>query len=278
MPVFWQKNKSFLILALLIVFHLVLVSVQVPLGEDKNYFERTVFVIFSPIQHGIVSLGQGVGNVWKNYFDLRKARSEKEAMEKEFFFLSQENTLLKNALKNYKTEKEMLELLKKIHQNILYARVIGLDASNYHKSVIINKGSLDGIQHDMVVLDKEGNLVGRVVGPISWKESRVQLITDNDCAVSVFTRREKALGILKGDGEGACELHYILSTDINVFEEDILDTSGFDGIFPPGIKVGEIESVDQTGDLFKEIKVRPYFEFRDLDHLAVFKIQVKDLF
>jgi len=278
MPVFWQKNKSFIILAILIVLQLVFISVQIPLGEKENYFERTVFVVFSPLQHGIVTFAQGIGNVWKSYFDLRKAHIENENMKKELFFLTQENNLLKNALKNYKNEKKIMELLQKLNQNILIARVIGIDASNYHKSVIINKGSLDGITKNMIILDKSGNLVGRIVGPISLKEARVQLITDNECAVSVFTQRDKALGILKGDGKGACKLHYILSTDRIVFEGDSLSTSGFDGIFPPGIAVGEIVAISHAEELFKEIKVRPYFEFRNLDQLAVIMIESKDLY
>ncbi len=278
MPVFWQKNKSFLILAILIILQLVLISIQIPLGEEENYFERTVFVIFSPIQHGIVSFAQGIGNVWKSYFNLRKAHVENEEMKQDLFFLTQENNLLKNALKNYKTEKEIMELLQKLNQNILHARVVGIDASNYHKSVIINKGSLDGITKNMVILDKDGNLVGRIVGPISLKEARVQLITDNECGVSVFTQRDKALGILKGDGKGGCKLHYILSTDRNIFEGDSLRTSGFDGIFPPGIAVGEIVAISPTEELFKEIKVRPHFEFRNLDQLAVIMIESKNLY
>jgi len=278
MPLFWQKNKSFIILAILIVIQLILISVQTPLGEQDNYFERAVFVLFSPLQHGIVSFAQGIGNIWKGYFNLRKAHIENEEIKKELFFLTQENNLLKNALKNYKTEKEIMDLLQKLNQNILNARVVGIDASNYHKSVIINKGSLDGIAKNMVILDKSGNLVGRIVGPISLKEARVQLITDNECGVSVFTQREKALGILKGDGKGGCKLDYILSTDQNVFEGDSLKTSGFDGIFPPGIAVGEIAAISHTGELFKEIKVRPHFEFRNLDQLAVIMVESKDLY
>jgi rod shape-determining protein MreC len=277
MPFFWQKNKNFIILAILIVLQLILISVQTPLGEEENYFERAAFFLFSPLQHGIVSFAQGIGNIWTSYFDLRKARDENEEMRKELFFLTQENNLLKNALKNYKTEKEILDLLQRLDRNILHARVIGIDASNYHKSVMINKGALDGIKKNMVILDKSGHLVGRIIGPIALKESRVQLITDNECGVSVFTQKEKALGILKGDGKGGCKLAYILSTDQNVFEGDNLITSGFDGIFPPGIAVGEIVAITQTEELFKDIRVKPHFEFRHLDQLAVIMVESKDL-
>jgi rod shape-determining protein MreC len=275
---FFKKNKNLVVLSVLIFLQLVLISIQVPLGEQENYFERTVFVIFSPLQHGIVSFFQGIGRFWNGYFSLREAHEQNEEMRQDIFSLSQENRLLRNALEHYRNEKEIEAFLGEMHSNILHARVIGIDASNYFKSVTINRGSLDRIEKNMVVLDKFGNLVGRVIGPIALKEARVQLITDNDCGVSVFTEKDKVLGILSGDGKGSCELEHVVSTDENVSVGENLYTTGYDSIFPPGINVGRITSITPTSDLFKKITVKPYFEFRHLDQLAVIRLQAKDIF
>lgn len=278
MPSFLKRNKSLVVLGILIFLQLVLISIQVPLGEKENYFEKAVFVVFSPLQHGLVSFFQGVGGFWEGYLSLRQVHKQNEEMREDIFSLSQENRLLRNALEKYKSEKEIEEFLGKLHQNILHARVVGMDASNYYKSVMVNKGSLDGIDKNMVVLDKFGNLVGRVIGPISLKESRIQLITDNDCGVSVFTEREKVLGILTGDGKGSCQLEHIVSTDERVSVGENLYTSGYDSIFPPGINVGQISEVNSSADLFKSVRVKPYFEFRYLDHLAIILVPAKDMF
>lgn len=278
MPSFFKKNKNLVVLGILIFLQLVLISIQVPLGEQENYFEKAVFVLFSPIQHGIVSFFQSIGRHWRGYFALREAHNENEEMKQELFSLSQENRLLRNALKHYKNEKEIEAFLGEMHKNVLYARVIGIDASNFFKSVMINRGSLDKIERNMVVLDKFGNLVGRVIGPIALKEARVQLITDNDCGVSVFTEKHKVLGILSGDGRGSCKLEDIVSTDENVSIGENLYTTGYDSIFPPGINVGRITSITPTSDLFKKITVRPYFEFRHLDQLAVIRLKALDIF
>ena len=278
MPSFFKKNKNIVVLSILIFLQLVLISIQVPLGEQENYFEKAVFVLFSPIQHGIVSFFQKIGGFWKGYFALREAHKENEEMKQEIFSLTQENRLLRNALEHYKNETEIEAFLGELYKNVLYARVIGIDASNYFKSVMINRGSLDKIEKNMVVLDKFGNLVGRIIGPIALKESRVQLITDNDCGVSVFTEKDKVLGILSGDGKGSCQLEYVVSTDENVTVGENLYTTGYDSIFPPGINVGRITSITPTSVLFKKISVRPYFEFRHLDQLAVIRLQAKDIF
>jgi rod shape-determining protein MreC len=278
MPSFFKKNKNLVVLSILIFLQLVLISIQVPLGEQENYFEKAVFVLFSPIQHGIVSFFQSIGEFWKGYFGLRKAHNENKEMKQVIFSLSQENRLLRNVLKHYKNEKEIEAFIGEMYKNVLYARVIGIDASNYFKSVMINRGSLDKIEKNMVVLDKFGNLVGRIIGPIALKEARVQLITDNDCGVSVFTEKDKVLGILSGDGKGACRLEHVVSTDENVSVGENLYTTGYDSIFPPGINVGRITSITPTSDLFKKISVRPYFEFRHLDQLAVIRLRAKDIF
>jgi len=278
MSSFFKKNKSLIVLALLIFLQLFLISLQIPLGAQENYFEKAVFVLFSPVQHGIVSFFESIGGFLKGYISLHDAHVENEKLRQEIFSLSQKNRILRNALEYYKNEEEIETLLGEVYPNILHARVIGIDPSNTFKSVMINRGSLDGIEKNMVILDKFGNLVGRVIGPIAFKEARVQLITDTDCGVSVFTEKNKVLGILSGDGKGSCVLEHIVSTDENVTEGENIYTTGFDSIFPPGINVGRIISITSTSDLFKKIIVNPYFEFRYLDQLAVIRSQALVLF
>jgi len=277
MPLFLKEKKSLIILIALVFFQLVLISLQVPLGEE-NYFERAIFSIFSPIQHGIVFFFQKIGDIWESYFYLQNVQSQNLKMQEEILFLRQENNLIRNALKNLLDEKEIKENLSKIHKNILVARVIGLDASNLYKSIVINKGSLDKLKKNMVVVDKYGNLVGRVIGPISIKESKVQLITDTKSGISVISQKNREPGVLTGDGKGGCLLKYILATAKDILEGEPVITSGFDGIFHSSIRVGEIISVEPTTDLFKKIGVQPYFDIRHLDQVVVLMIDPYEIF
>lgn len=278
MPVFSDKKKSFIVLAALISFHMVLISLQIPLGEEPNYFEKAIFTVFSPIQHAVVSLFREVGNFFNGYLFLRNVQSRNEKLQETIFSLNQENIQLRKTLQSFKNENEIKKILQTIKENILIARVIGLDFGNYNKAININKGSLHGLKKDMIVLDSNGSLVGRVVEPISPREARVQLITDNKSGVSVFSQGKRVMGILAGDGKGQCLLNYIVSTERNIQEGERVFTSGFDGIFPPGIDVGEIISINKTSSLFQNIQVRPYFEFRNLDQLAVLKLAMKELY
>ncbi len=278
MPDYWKNRKNLIILIILVFLQFVLISIQVPLGEEENYFERTVFTIFSPLQHGMVSFFRGFGNFWKSYIDLRRAHKDNEKLKEEIFFLEQENNLLREMLKTYKTEKEIAGLFSDFQRNILPARVIGIDASNVWKSLNINKGTLDGVKKNMVVLDKYGHLVGRIVDPISFREARVQMITDTESGVSVITEGKDVPGVLIGEGNGRCKLEFILSTDTAIAKDDRLTTTGFDGIYFPGIVVGRIFSVVEVDGLFKTIKVEPAFKIQELNLLAIITVDLKEVF
>lgn len=279
MPLSLKKTKNLIILLSLIFIQLVVISIQVPIGEESNYFERVVFSVFSPVNNGVVSVFRGIGSVWKNYFALHNVRKENQRLKNEVFRLNQENSLLHGVLDTYKTESEMRETLSRLEDSILPARIIGLDASNVWKSLTINKGSMDGVRKDMVVLDKLGHLVGRIVEPITYKQARVQLITDTHSGVHVVPREKDAPGIVSGVKNGECKLEYIITTDTRVVEGDELFTTGKDGIYMPGILVGRVDSIkDSASSLFKEIRVVPAFQLQKLDMLAVITADANELF
>jgi rod shape-determining protein MreC len=120
-------------------------------------------------------------------------------------------------------------------------------------------------------------LVGRIVEPVSSRESRVQLISDEDSGVGVLTERFRVVGILQGDAEGRCRLKYIVKTNREVTVDEEVLTSGLDGIYPSGVPVGRIVSVAEDTDLFKKIVVAPYFDLSDLDQVAVLTADLRGL-
>ena len=277
MPSFLKKKKNTVILICLVLFQLVLISLQVPLGAEASFFEKAVFSLFSPLQNGVTAVIHGVGKAWKGYFDLRNVHRENTKIKQEIFFLQLENRLLRGLLNKANTEQEIRDLLEQIRGRIVIARVIEMDIVNPYKSVVINRGWMDGIEQDMIVLDRFGQLVGRIISPVTPREAKLQLITDTDSGTSVFNQ-SKVPGVINGFQDGLCVLKYIVQTDLGVVEGDVLSTSGFDKLYPPGIPVGEVISVTPTEELFKQIIVRPFFQIRHLDALAVLKLDSQSVF
>ena len=269
MPPLWQTKKNFIILTGLVVFHLVLISVQVPMGGEKTVFERAVFVVFSPIQHVVVSGFHGLNSVWTNYFDLRGVRSENQRLRKELFFLAQENRFLEDRLQFFKAESLVRENLSDFRKSLISARVIGADAGNYYKSLVLDKGFRDGVRKDMAVCDKFGNLMGRVIEPVSPGECMVQLITDEESSVSVISDADRIVGILWGTSGIICDLKYVLASTQGGKIDEELKTTGLDKIYPAGIRVGRICVIEPGTTIFKSIKVQPYFNFNAIEAVAI---------
>lgn len=277
MPSFLKKKKNTVILICLVLFQLVLISLQVPLGAEASFFEKAVFSLFSPLQNGVTVVIHGVGKAWKGYFDLRNVHRENTKIKQEIFFLQLENRLLRGLLNKANTEQEIRDLLEQIRGRIVIARVIEMDIVNPYKSVVINRGQMDGIEQDMIVLDRFGQLVGRIISPVTPREAKLQLITDTDSGTSVFNQ-SKVPGVINGSQDGLCVLKYIVKTDEGIDEGDVLSTSGYDKLYPPGIPVGEVISVNSTEEFFKQIIVRPFFQIRHLDALAVIKLDSRSVF
>jgi len=272
-----KEKKRFLLLLGLIFVHLLLISIQVPKGSEPTYFEGVVFSVFTPVEHGVTSFFRGLKNFWRNYFYFRDVQRQNQSLRDEAFRLRQENLALKNLLLKFQGGKGIQDLLSTVSRSILVASVIGIDSGQIYRSIHLNKGSTDGVRKDMVVLDRKGRLVGRVIEPVSSRESRVQLVSDEDSGVGVLTERFRVVGILQGDAGGKCRLKYIVKTNKEVVVDEEVLTSGLDGIYPSGIPVGRIVSITEDTELFKKIVVEPYFDLSDLDQVAVFTADLRDL-
>jgi rod shape-determining protein MreC len=266
----WERRRSALLLAGLIAFHVLLISVQIPQGAGRSYFERGVFFVCAPVQRLAAAAVRGLGSLWNGYFDLRAVRRDNQKLKRENFFLHQDVRFLEDRLARGEAEAELRANLAAFDGAIVAARVIGVDSTNPHQAIVIDKGSLDGVSKNMAVCDRTGVLVGRTIGPVGLKEVMVQLVTDKDSSVSV-----RSAGGLTGSVMGLstelCEMRYVLASAEGGNSGDELRTTGFDKIYPPGIRVGTIQKIehDEASPIFLKIVVKPYFSFETLDVVAV---------
>ena len=267
----WENRRSVLILAGLAAFNILLISIQIPRGAEKSLFERSIFFLYSPVQRAVTGAVRGLGSLWTNYFDLRGVRGENQQLKKEIFFRDQDVRFLEDRLRFFQSEVRVRESLAAFRGTIVPARVIGADSANPYQTIVLDKGSLDGIGKDMAVCDRFGNLVGRTIVPVSLKETMVQLITDKDSSVSVVSAVDGLTGSVTGKSGAFCELRYVLaSVSGGQLGEELL-TTGYDKIYPAGLRVGSIRSLekDELSPIFRRIAVEPFFRFNTIDIVAV---------
>jgi rod shape-determining protein MreC len=267
----WENRRSVLILAGLAAFNILLISIQIPRGAEKSLFERSIFFLYSPAQRAVTGAVRGLGSLWTNYFDLRGVRGENQQLKKEIFFRDQDVRFLEDRLRFFQSEAKVRESLAAFRGTIVPARVIGADSANPYQTIVLDKGSLDGIGKDMAVCDRFGNLVGRTIAPVSLKETMVQLITDKDSSVSVVSAVDRLTGSVTGKSGAFCELRYVLASASGGQPGEELLTTGYDKIYPAGLRVGSIRSLekDESSPIFRRIVVEPYFRFNTIDIVAV---------
>lgn len=113
-------------------------------------------------------------------------------------------------------------------------------------------------------------LLGRVISA-GGSYARVLLVTDRDSAVGAMIERNRRQGIVRGTSEpGVLSLAYV-PLQVEVRPGDRVVTAGIDGVFPRGIPIGTITSVESSDDSFHEIQVTPSVDLGSLSHAFVWR-------
>ena len=126
--------------------------------------------------------------------------------------------------------------------NFVSARVMLDKQSPYLNSFIINSGSNKEIKNGMAVLDRK-NFVGRIVD-VNFFSSRVLLVTDLNSKIPVLIEPSGYHAILSGRGKDEPTLEY-LPQNHKVQSGNKVYTSGKEGIFAPGIPIGEVKKSNE---------------------------------
>lgn len=162
-------------------------------------------------------------------------------------------------LEEYRLENERLtELLNLADAYSLEstaAHILSTSIDSWNQTITIDKGTNDGLAVGMPVMSPNG-LIGQIesIGPLT---AEVRLLTDANSGVAVFLQANRSEGVLSGSYERLLYLNYI-SLDVEVVPGDVVVTSGAGGVYPKGIVIGEVTSVNYSpSDVYQKIVVKP---------------------
>ena len=139
--------------------------------------------------------------------------------------------------------RSLLALPHRSEFNAQPAEVVYAERDVFKRRVLLNKGADAGIKTGQVVMDDIG-IVGQITRVYPWL-SEVTLVTEKDHAVPVQVLRNGLRTIVFGAGDTSqLSLRYMpISSDIQ--NDDVLVTSGVDGIYPPGIPVAKVIKIER---------------------------------
>ncbi len=255
-----KSNKQQFSLLALIIFSILLIFLSnlnfVGIKYLKTGINETTYRLSAIISYPEKKLSDSI-NFLSEYFKVYK---ENEILKKKIDELSVEklnSIFLENENKRLK---EIVGENVRISDGIVSKVLIDKDGK-FLKSIILNKGSKDGIKKGMVVLEKN-YLVGQVI-EVNYTTSRAILISDLNSNIPVIIEPGSFQSILSGTGKDYGKIKYT-KNDIKFDNNNIVYTSGSGGNFRAGLPVGKINH--QIDDLAVQF-------FSDLSQLSYVKIQ-----
>ena len=206
--------------------------------------------------------------------DLGRVREENAALRRLAVQLMHERAALVECGHENQRLRELLAVLvtfpEQEHFEMLPARVIGMPGTRVAERVELDKGSEDGVRAGMSVVVAEG-LVGKV-SRVHPTRCLVEPLASASFAVSVVVERSRVRGIVRpryqsGSQQVTWEMTYVPARS-DVLEGDRVVTSGLGGIFPAGLSVGTVRTVED-GPLTMFVGVAPSVDFATIEQVFV---------
>lgn len=266
------RQRAPIWLVILLFTNLAIMAVD---ARDNVSSQRNLRVwaqaLVSPVQSVSSKAGGASTGLIRKIINFNSTADENERLKQR---LAETELALRNA-QQWTTENERLRGLLNLKEQTGYdqvaARVIARDSSVWFNTITINRGSSSGIGLNMPVVTASG-IVGRVIAASPWT-AQVMMVTDEKAAAGAIVGQlseSGALGSVRGLGEsGLIEMRYVSGLQ-KVEVGDYILTTGQDGIYPPGLSVGEVVQVKPgTATQTHQIFIKPSAKLDQLEEVSV---------
>ena len=259
---------------MVIVGIIILIAVNVTvlsISSKRRYSSprpgKIALFIVSPFQDATTTTLRFIRDVWFHYFFLVSVARENDRVKRTLSLEIQKNKQYSEVELSNERLRKLLSFQRNVTSRVLAAEVIGKDPSPWFKTVIIDKGSSEGIVKGLPVVIPEG-IAGQII-EVSARNSKVLLIIDPNSAVDALVQRTRSRGLVKGSSSGRCLFEYVLRKhEIRV--GDTVVSSGLDGVYPKGIQIGNVSGVvRRNAGIFQEVAVTPNVDFEKLEEVLV---------
>ena len=253
-----KQKFSLLTLVFLSIFIIVLSGINFsPINKIKSFINeivyRSSFVVSIPenfIKNYYLKI-KTYSNFYNNYENNKIKLEHLKSKEISSKIIVSENNELKNLIEDYT-----------LSSNKILAKVIVDHKSPFLKTIIINKGSSEGVKIGTNIFD-EKYLVGRVI-EVNYKSSRVLLLSDFNSSIPISITPGNIQAIVIGSGNNLGEIRYIKDNLIEEIQNQSIGyTSGTGSIFKSGIPVGTINKTDN------KVLINFYSDFQQLKYVFV---------
>lgn len=236
-------------------------------GRDLPWWEGVVLEIAVPLQKIVAAPVEMVQSAWESYVDLIDVRIENERLLAEVAMLEEQNLQYREALVASGHLSRIAAMRDEFEVPMLPTEVVGLDVSPWFRSVLVDRGSSHGVRAGNPVITEEG-VVG-LVTKTSMHAGKTMLLLDRQSAIDSVVQRSRVRGMVRGRGTDQLTFEFVVRGG-DVMLGDILITSGLGGVYPKGLRIGEVVEVsDPGGSLIQIATLRPSVDFGKLEQVFV---------
>jgi len=236
-------------------------------SREHGFLPGLLIELAAPVQKALSFPAELARSGWGRYVALLDVRGENEALRARMALLEEENLQFREALVESGRLQRIAEMRTDFEAPMRPTQIVGQDVSPWFRSVLMDRGASDGVRSGMPVVTETG-VVGLVTAT-SPHAGRGMLLLDAQSAVDALVQRSRARGIVRGDGADRLHFEFFVRGD-DVQVGDVVITSGFGGVYPKGLRIGEIVEVEAPGErLQQRALVRPAVDFGRLEQVFV---------
>lgn len=262
-------------IAAFILALLTLATVFMVPSEDAVGFKARVRERLAPVFEGVTGLRSRSDLVVEKLKRAERLERENDDLRRANAKLLAENNTLRSFEKENAELRQALKYKEVSRFELVPAKVIAREPSSWWQYVTINRGERDGVEVNQAVVSTQG-LVGKV-SSVSATTSKVVLLGDENCRVAATLEGTNEQGIIIGQptemGAVQCRMTFISRT-ASIDVGQLAFTSGLGGVFPQGLRIGEVSQLVPLRDtgghgLYREVIIQPSADLSKLDFLFV---------
>lgn len=223
----------------------------------------TAHALASPALHHLAKANSSLGgllhrirSLWHTTEEIARLKDENQALREELARLTNEMHSAAVRLRSFTAFEDFRQTLPAQPIRILSATVVAADTSPWRHSLVVDRGSADGVRIGTPAVWGT-SIVGTVIA-LRPKAATVRLLSDPRAGITVRVARTGDVAVLRGTSgpDGLLELKWVHLHPVTI--GDLIVTSGLDPLIPPGLVAGTVAQATHTKDhLFYSIRVRP---------------------
>ena len=258
--------RRLVLLGSLVLVCLVLLTVQTRGGSSGA--GDVVAAVTTPVQTVLARVHRTAFGVWSTYLDWKNVRAENRRLRAENQGLRVEALQIGETLDENRRLRRLLALRDRLPLDTVTGEIIAREWGGWVRSITVNRGRQDNIARLTAVISPEG-LIGRVVD-VRPGASIVQVLIDPASTVGAHVVRTRTPGIVEGEARGTMRFKYMARDGAGIKVGDLIVTSGQGGVFPRGVPIGRVQSIDDRGSaLFHYAALTPVVDFGRIDEVLL---------